>query len=292
MDQALEFSKYQAVGNDFIIIDDREFLFDFKPEHIKLLCDRHYGIGADGLMIVRPSNKADVRMVFYNPDGSIAEMCGNGIRCFAKYLYDKDIIEKKVISIETKAGIKEVELMFSEGITIGARVNMGKISFKAKDIPTTLAAPDEDVVEKTLNLDGAEVIVTCVSVGNPHCVIFVDDYSKISITKIGPAIENHPAFPERTNVEVATIVSSNHIKARVWERGAGATLACGTGAVAIAAAACKRGTCSYPVRVDLPGGHLFVEFDSEKNAYLEGTAEHVFDGILSFEFTETYLSDI
>lgn len=287
----LEFSKYQATGNDFILIDDMESMISLSPEQVRLLCDRHYGIGADGLIIARKSPVADAYMLFYNSDGSIAEMCGNGIRCFAKFLYDQGIVNKKTMSIETKAGIKEVELFFERGNAIGARVKMGKVSFLGKDIPTTLVGPDEEAVEVPLNVDGIELIVTCVSVGNPHCVILVDEVERIKLDKIGPLIENHEAFPNRTNVEFATIVSPNHIKVRVWERGAGATLACGTGAVATAAAACRSGMCSYPVRIDLPGGHLFVEFDDEKNAHLEGVAEHVFNGFLSVEFTQSYLKD-
>lgn len=287
----LEFSKYQATGNDFILIDDMESMISLSPEQVRLLCDRHYGIGADGLIIARKSPVADAYMLFYNSDGSIAEMCGNGIRCFAKFLYDQGIVNKKTMSIETKAGVKEVELFFERGNAIGARVKMGKVSFLGKDIPTTLVGPDEEAVEVPLKVDGIELIVTCVSVGNPHCVVLVDEVERIKLDKIGPLIENHNAFPNRTNVEFATIVSPNHIKVRVWERGAGATLACGTGAVATAAAACRSGMCSYPVRIDLPGGHLFVEFDDEKNAHLEGVAEHVFNGFLSVEFTQSYLKD-
>lgn len=287
----LEFSKYQATGNDFILIDDMESMISLSPEQVRLLCDRHYGIGADGLIIARKSPVADAYMLFYNSDGSIAEMCGNGIRCFAKFLYDQGIVNKKTMSIETKAGVKEVELFFERGNAIGARVKMGKVSFLGKDIPTTLVGPDEEAVEVPLKVDGIELIVTCVSVGNPHCVVLVDEVERIKLDKIGPLIENHNAFPNRTNVEFATIVSPNHIKVRVWERGAGATLACGTGAVATAAAACRSGMCSYPVRIDLPGGHLFVEFDDEKNAHLEGVAEHVFNGFLSVEFTQSYLRD-
>lgn len=287
----LEFSKYQAAGNDFVIINDMEGFLSLTPDEVRLLCDRHYGVGADGLIVARPSRIADAYMLFYNPDGSLAEMCGNGIRCFAKFLYDQQLVNRKNMKIETKAGVKEVELFFERGTPIGAKVNMGKVSFLAKDIPTTLLPEDKEVVEAKLKLNDIELIVTCVSVGNPHCVVFVDEVERIKIDRLGPAIENHEAFPNRTNVEFATVESSNLIKARVWERGAGATLACGTGAVAVAAAACKTGMCSYPVRVDLPGGHLFVEFDSEKNAYLEGVAEHVFNGFLSVEFIQAYMKD-
>jgi diaminopimelate epimerase len=292
MDDMLEFAKYQAAGNDFIIIEDMDGRLDLKPEHVRRLCDRHYGIGSDGLIVARKSDKADAYMLFFNPDGSLAEMCGNGIRCFARFLYERELVEKKKMLIETKAGLKEVELFLDIGNPIGARVNMGPVSFLAKDIPTTLVEPDKEVVEVPLVVNGITLTVTCVSVGNPHCVIFIDDYESVDLRKIGPLIENHPAFPQRTNVELATIVEPHMIRAKVWERGAGATLACGTGAVAIAAAACKTGYCHQPIRIDLPGGHLFVEFDSEKNAYLEGVAEHVFNGFMSIEFTENYLKNI
>lgn len=291
MEEMLEFSKYQAAGNDFIIINDMDGILNLSEAQVKILCDRHYGIGSDGLIIARKAKNADAYMLFYNPDGSIAEMCGNGIRCFAKFLYDHNIVSKKTMHIDTKAGIKEVELFFEKGNAIGARVNMGKVSFKAVDIPTTLVSNDEEAVEVPLKIENLELIVTCVSVGNPHCVIFVDEVDRINLKKIGPLIENHEAFPRKTNVEFATVLSPNHIKARVWERGAGVTLACGTGAVATAAAAVKTGLTEQPVRVDLPGGHLFVEFDSEGNSHLEGVAEHVFNGFLSVEFTENYLKD-
>jgi len=292
MEEMLEFVKYQAAGNDFIIIEDMDNLLDLKPEHVKRLCDRHYGIGSDGLIVARKSSRADAYMLFYNPDGSIAEMCGNGIRCFARFLYESGLVQKKKMVIDTKAGLKEVELFFDKGNPIGARVNMGPVSFVARSIPTTLVDSDKEAVNVPLNVEGHELIVTCVSVGNPHCVVFIDDYEKINLERIGPIIENHPAFPERVNVEFATIVEPHLIKAKVWERGAGATLACGTGAVAVAAAACKTRYCEQPVRIDLPGGHLFVEFDNDGDAYLEGVAEHVFNGFMSVEFTENYLKDV
>lgn len=285
MEELLEFAKYHGAGNDFIIIDDMEGRISLGAEQVALLCDRHFGIGADGVMIARPSSKADAYMLYYNSDGSLAEMCGNGIRCFAKFLFDRNIVLKKKVGIETLAGVKEVELIFDGPEVVGAEVEMGKPSFRAGDVPTTLVDSDSEAVDVNLSLPRGEIIVSCVSVGNPHCVVFVDDVEQAPVEELGPVIENHPAFPEKTNVEFAEIVDSNRIKVRVWERGAGLTLACGTGAVAVAAAACRRGFCSYPVRIDLPGGHLLVEFDDDKNAYLAGPAEHVFNGFLSFEFS-------
>lgn len=291
MEEMLEFSKYQATGNDFILINDMDGVLSFTPEQVRALCDRHYGVGADGLIVARKSAKADAYMLFYNPDGSLAEMCGNGIRCFAKFLYEQEIVKKKKMEIETKAGIKEVELFFDKGDPFAAKVNMGKVSFKAKDIPTLLAEPEKEVIEVPLKLEETEVYVSCVSVGNPHCVIFLDEIDRINLEKLGSKIENHQAFPQRTNVELVTVLSENRLKVRVWERGAGATLACGTGAVASAAVAIKLGLAKSPVRLDLPGGHLFVEFDEEGNAYLEGPTEHVFTGFLSLEFLNEYFKD-
>lgn len=285
MEELLEFAKYHGAGNDFIIIDDMDGRLSLSPAQVSLLCDRHFGIGADGIMIAHPSAKADAFMLYYNSDGSQAEMCGNGIRCFAKFLFDRNIVLKKKVSIDTLAGVKEVELIFDGPEVVGAEVMMGKPSFKAGDIPTTLVDEEDEVVDAELSLPGGDIIVTCVSVGNPHCVVFVDDVEEAPVARLGPVIETHPAFPQKTNVEFAEIVNDNHIKVKVWERGAGLTLACGTGAVATAAAACKRGFCSYPVRVDLPGGHLLVEFDEDRNAYLAGPAEHVFNGFTSFEFS-------
>lgn len=286
MEDMIEFAKYHGAGNDFIIIDDMKGTLSLEPGQIREMCKRHYGIGADGVIVARPSSKADVYMLFFNPDGSVAEMCGNGIRCFAKFLFDRDVINKNRIEVETKAGIKTVELIFDGPTVIGGEVTMGVASFTASDIPTTLTDSQQEVIDVPLKLNKGEVIVTCVSVGNPHCVVFVDSVKDAPVTGLGPVIENHKAFPEKTNVEFVQKMEKDHLQVRVWERGAGETLACGTGAVAAAAAACKMGYCAQPVRVDLPGGHLLVEFDSDLVAHLSGSAEHIFNGFLSYEFEE------
>lgn len=287
----IEFSKYQAAGNDFIIVDDMEGMIDLTPEQVRLLCDRHFGIGADGLILARPSSEADAYMHFYNPDGSLAEMCGNGIRCFARFLYDNSIVEKTLMKIDSLAGVKEVELFFDKDGAVTVEVALGRVSFLAREIPTLLVPPNEEVIGAELKAADQTFKVTCVNVGNPHCVIFVKDVDEIDLEKIGPAIENHDAFPKKTNVEFVQVLSTGHIKVRVWERGAGITLACGTGAVASAAAACRNGFCAATMKVDLPGGRLYVSFDEDFNVILKGGAEHVFNGFLSNEFTERYLSE-
>lgn len=286
MEEMIEFVKAHGLGNDFILIDDLDGTISFSPNQVKLLCDRHYGIGADGLIIARPSSKADAFMLFYNPDGSQAEMCGNGIRCLAKFLYERRVVEKDPMEIETLAGIKQVELVYDGPEVIGARVNMGKPSFIAKDVPTTVVEPNQEAINVVIPLGKGKVKATCLSVGNPHCVVFVDDVEEIPVEKTGLYLSEHQFFPERTNVEFVQIINDNHIKVRVWERGSGETLACGTGAVAAAAASCYHKYCEGPIRVDLPGGRLLVEMGENKNLFMTGTAENVFSGFLSLEFEE------
>lgn len=286
MEEIIEFTKAHGIGNDFIIIDGMDGTISFTAPQIKLLCDRHFGIGADGLIIARPSEKGDAFMLFYNPDGTQAEMCGNGIRCLAKFLYERNIVEKDVMRLETLAGVKRVELIFNGAEVTGARVEMGKPSFKAEDIPTTLREGKEEAIDVELPVGKGKVKVSCVSMGNPHCVVFVDNVEEAPVEEIGSRIETHEAFPERTNVEFVEIRDSSTIKVRVWERGAGETLACGTGACAAAAAACYQRYCLSPVKVDLPGGRLLIDFAADGTIYMTGPAESVYNGFLSLEFEE------
>lgn len=273
---SFEFTKVQGLGNDFIIIEDLEEKFDFKADLIARLCNRRFGIGADGVMIVRLSQKGNFVMLFYNPDGSQAEMCGNGIRCFAKYLYDRKLTDKENITVETLAGLKEVALIFENQEVVGAKVSMGKPSFGPKEIPVLLDS--QEVVNKEVDTGKGKVKLTCLSMGNPHAVLFVDDVFDAPVESLGPAIENLPIFPNRTNVEFAQVLSQGNIKLRVWERGAGETLACGTGACAAAVAACRNGLVERKVKVDLLGGEAEVEWSNEDEVYLIGPAKEVFTG--------------
>jgi diaminopimelate epimerase len=294
MDEMIEFSKMHGIGNDFIVIDDMKGELSFTPPQIRRLCDRHFGVGADGIIIARPSSKADAFMLFYNTDGTQAEMCGNGIRCLAKFLYEQGIVDKNPMKIDTLAGIKEVSLMFDNGEVIGARVDIGTVSFKAGDVPTTVVAADDEAIDVKIPVGKGMVKATCLSVGNPHCVVFVDDVREAPVEKVGQYISTHELFPKRSNVEFVEVVDSNHLKVRVYERGVGETLACGTGAVAAAAAACKQGYCGWPMRVDLPGGTLLVEINTMGKAFLTGPAELVYNGFLSLEFEEEldYFTDL
>lgn len=265
----INFVKMHGLGNDFILIDGREAnleglsLKDLAVEQ----CDRHFGIGADGLLIVLPSEKADYRMRIFNPDGSEPEMCGNGIRCFAKYVYEKDKLKKDVISIETLAGIIVPALIIEKGILIGAEVDMGT---------------PEDLGEVKLQSYAFRKI----SMGNPHAVAFVDDLAKVNLSEVGPKVENDPHFPNRTNVEFVKVINDKEIEVAVWERGAGETLACGTGACAAVVAGVLTKKTKRRVLVHLPGGNLEVEWEEEDNhVALRGPAQKVFEGKYSINLT-------
>lgn len=277
--EGLEFTKAHGTGNDFIIVEDLEGEFDLSPKAIAFLCDRHFGIGADGFLLVKPSEVADYRMVYYNSDGSTAEMCGNGIRCLAKYLYDRGLTSKAKVKIETEAGIKEVELLFDETKVIGGKVEMGTPSFKVEDVPILLKGVDE-AINYPLQTEKGTFYITALSVGNPHCILFVEDVDRTPVHSLGRFIEHLPIFPERTNVEFVQVVSERELKMRVWERGVGETLACGTGACAAATAAIKLQKAKSPVIIKVPGGELVVEW-RDSFIYLAGGAEEVFVGFLN-----------
>jgi len=277
MSKFLEFTKLQGAGNDFIIIEDLKGAINLTSENIRWLCDRHFGIGADGLMLVQsPRNpEADFFMFFYNPDGTVAEMCGNGIRCFAKYLYEHCLTNQKKIKIETLGGVKGVQLIFDGTDVSGAKVDMGKFSFKKDEIPVIFEK--ETVIDEKIRVAGQSFNVTCVSMGNPHCVIFVEEISRAPVNTIGPKIEKLKMFSKKTNVEFAQVIKESEIKLRVWERGAGETLACGTGACATVAAANKLGLTGKRVLVRLPGGDLEIEILND-SILMTGPAQEIFTG--------------
>ncbi|CBN54694.1 MULTISPECIES: diaminopimelate epimerase [Kamptonema] len=275
---AIEFTKYHGLGNDFILIDNRH---QSEPiltlQQAEELCDRHFGIGGDGVIFALPGqNGTDYTMRIYNSDGSEAEMCGNGIRCLAKFIADLEGVNAKTqYRIDTLAGVMTPELLADGQV----KVDMGIPRLLAAEIPTTLESPDRKVVELPLEVAGQSWLVTCVSMGNPHCITFVEDVSAIALETIGPLFEHHAVFPQRTNTEFIQIIRRDYVKMRVWERGAGVTLACGTGACASVVAGVLAGKCDRIAAVELPGGILQIEWSQvDQRLYMTGPAVQVFAG--------------
>lgn len=278
----IEFTKYHGLGNDFILIDNRQSREPLlTSEQAVQFCDRHFGIGADGVIFALPAETpgADYKMRIFNSDGSEPEMCGNGIRCLARFLADLKAPSNSLAKyqIETLAGIITPELQPDGQVT----VDMGSPRLTAAEIPTTLVAGDLKAIDRTLEVAGQTWSVTCVSMGNPHCITFVDDVAKISLETIGPEFEHHPAFPQRINTEFIQVVAPDYLKMRVWERGAGITLACGTGACASLVAGVLTGRCDRKATIELPGGPLVIEWSQlNQKIYMTGPAERVFTGQL------------
>lgn len=271
------FTKWQACGNDFIIINETENENIFDKETIISLCDRHFGIGADGVIYVLSSKCADFRMRIFNSDGSEAEMCGNGIRCFAKFVFEEKLIKTTTFSVETGAGILFPEILEDGNV----RVDMGVPVLSARDIPT-IGFSKNVLINVLLNVDSINKSykVNCVSMGNPHCVIFVDNFEGINLRKEGSAIENHKYFPQKTNVEFVQKLSSTSLRMKVWERGTGITLACGTGSCAVVVAASLNNLIKNEADVILDGGklHIFWDKDLSKHVFMTGPAKKVFEG--------------
>lgn len=274
----IEFSKYHGLGNDFILIDNRAASEpSLTREQAAQWCDRHFGIGADGVIFALPGQDGtDYTMRIYNSDGSEPEMCGNGIRCLARFLADLEgTTDTRSYRIHTLAGVITPKLEADGLVT----VDMGEPRLLAAEIPTTLTAPDQKVIDQTLEVVGQSWQVTCVSMGNPHCITFVDDVAAIPLAQIGPQFEHHAVFPKRTNTEFIQVVRPDYLKMRVWERGAGITLACGTGACASLVAAVLVGKSDRKATVELPGGPLQIEWSAADNRlYMTGPAEKVFAG--------------
>ena len=271
------FAKYHGLGNDFILIDNRSSSEPLvTPEQAVLLCDRHFGIGADGVIFALPGQEGtDYTMRIFNSDGSEPEMCGNGIRCLAQFVAELEGNKSQAeYRIHTLAGVITPQII-SDG---QVKVNMGMPKLLASEIPTTLS-PDEKVIAQPLEVAGQSWSVTCVSMGNPHCITFVEDVASVSLEIIGPQFEHNPAFPQRTNTEFIQVVRRDYLKMRVWERGAGATLACGTGACAALVAGVLTGKCDRTATVELPGGCLTIEWPSvDQRLYMTGPAQRVFTG--------------
>ncbi|MBI5847501.1 MAG: diaminopimelate epimerase [Nitrospirae bacterium] len=273
----LPFVKMHGIGNDFVVIDCRDKAVSDQLSDIsdisRRLCDRRFGIGADQILLLQDSITADFRMSIYNADGSEVEMCGNGIRCFAKYIWDRHLSSKQVLEIETPSGIIRPE---KAGDMV--RVDMGRPELEGRKIPVNL---DGIVKDYPLEVDDREFAITCVSMGNPHAVIVVDDADTFDVKRYGPQIETHALFPRKTNVEFIQVIDRQTIKMRVWERGSGETLACGTGASAVAVAANMKEIIDKKVTIKLPGGDLVIELHENGHVYMTGPAEEVFTGTIN-----------
>ena len=273
----MKFTKMHGISNDYIYINGAtEKIYNPSDVAIKL-SDRHTGIGSDGIVMILPSKTCDFRMRMFNSDGSEAEMCGNASRCVGKYVYDKGLTKKTKVSLETLAGKKILNLHVVDGKVDTVTVDMGEPILRGVDIPTIFDLPT--VVSQPIVVSGKKILTTCVSMGNPHSVVYVDDVDSLDLEKIGPSYECHPAFPHKTNTEFVEIISRNEVKMRVWERGAGETMACGTGACAVAVASVLNGFTDRDVCVKLRGGDLQIKWDDDDNhVYMTGPATTVYEG--------------
>ena len=273
----MRFTKMQGLGNDYVYVNCFRENVENPSEMAIKVSDRHFGIGSDGLILIKPSEVADFRMDMYNADGSQAEMCGNGIRCVAKYVYDYGLTDQTEISVETLAGIKYLKLQIADGKVSRITVNMGQPELVPDKIP--VQADGDRVVDEPIVVNGVTYKMTCVSMGNPHCIVFVDDTADFPLEEIGPMFENHERFPKRVNTEFIQILNRNEVNMRVWERGSGETLACGTGACASAVACVLNGLTEDEITLHLLGGDLSVRWDQDENlVYMTGPATVVFDG--------------
>ncbi|HJA99656.1 MAG TPA: diaminopimelate epimerase [Candidatus Mediterraneibacter merdavium] len=274
----MKFTKMQGLGNDYVYVNCFQEKIEDPSELARKISDRHFGVGSDGLIMINPSDKADFEMEMYNADGSRGEMCGNGIRCVAKYVYDYGLTDKKSISVETLGGIKYLDLTVEDGKVKLVKVDMGRPELEPSKVP--VIAEGSSVVDAPIMVDGKEYRMTCISMGNPHAVVFVDcDVRELPLEEIGPKFENHERFPKRVNTEFVRVLDRHTAEMRVWERGSGETLACGTGACAVAAACALNGHTEDEVTVKLLGGDLHIRWDRENDTvYMTGPAEVVFDG--------------
>lgn len=273
----MKFTKMQGLGNDYVYVNCLKETVVHPSEMAIRVSDRHFGIGADGLILIRPSVKADFEMEMYNADGSRGEMCGNGIRCVAKYVYDYGLTDKTRISVDTLGGVKELELTVEEGKVKLVKVDMGKPVLEPPRIPIVTEA--DVVINQPIQVNGLEYRMTGVSMGNPHAVVFLEDIKSLDIEKTGPLFEHHVCFPKRINTEFVRVVDRHTVEMRVWERGSGETLACGTGACAVTVACVLNGLTEEEITVKLLGGDLQIQWDRENDTvYMTGPAEIVFEG--------------
>ncbi|MTK52198.1 diaminopimelate epimerase [Paludibacter sp.] len=273
----MKFTKMQGAGNDYVYVNGFVEQIEDPATLATAISDRHFGIGSDGLVLILPSETCDFRMRMFNSDGSESEMCGNATRCIGKFVYDKGLTDKTELTLETLAGVKHLTLNIENGKVNSVRVDMGEPILAPKLIPINL--DETSVINYPIALESRKVNITAVSMGNPHAVIFMDSLEELDIQKSGPKVEHHPLFPRRTNTEFAQVISPTHIKMRVWERGAGETLACGTGACATAVAAVLNGKTERKVTLELLGGNLEIEWsEADNHVYMTGPAVTVFEG--------------
>lgn len=276
------FIKSHALGNDYIVVDPKALSFPLTTRAIRLICDRHLGVGSDGILAPAPSEKADFGLRIYNPDGSEAEKSGNGLRIFARYLHDHGLTAKTRFTVDTPGGIVEVVLHLRDRAVDRITVEMGPATFRSERIPVT--GPPRDVVDETIELDGQRLAITAVSVGNPHCVVFVPDLARVDLHRLGPLLERHPLFPNRTNVQFAQVHSRSRVAARIWERGAGETLASGSSACAVAAAAVRKALVDRSLTIAMDGGDLDITVSADWAIRMTGPATEVYTGRLSERF--------
>ncbi len=281
MKDQITFTKMQGAGNDYVYISafENEIPQSDKPELARRVSDRHFGIGSDGLIFINPSEKADFEMEMYNADGSRSEMCGNGIRCVARYVHDHGLTQKTAFTVESGGALHDLELHMRDGKVDAVTVDMGAPILETEKIPVLLQP--SPAVSVPLKVGGKTYEVTCVSMGNPHCVVFTDDVEQLPLEKLGPLFEHHPAFPKRINTEFVQLLGSDTVRMRVWERGAGETMACGTGCCATAAACVLNGLTGPEVKVIVNGGEIFIRWDRDRDViYMTGPAEEVFSGTI------------
>ena len=274
----MKFTKMQGLGNDYVYVNCFKEKIADPSALAEKISDRHFGVGSDGLIMINPSDKADFEMEMYNADGSRGEMCGNGIRCVAKYVYDYGLTDKTSISVETLGGIKYLDLTVEDGKVSLVKVDMGRPELEPSRIP--VVAEGDRAVDEPITVDGKEYRMTCVSMGNPHAVVYVDcDVKELPLEEIGPGFEHHERFPKRVNTEFVRVLDRKTVEMRVWERGSGETLACGTGACAVAVSSALNGLTEDEVTVKLLGGDLRIQWDRERDTvYMTGPAAVVFDG--------------
>ena len=273
----MKFTKMHGCGNDYVYVNGFTEKVADKPKAVVALSDRHFGIGSDGVIFINPSQQADFEMEMYNADGTRAEMCGNGIRCVGKYVYDHGMTDKTSITVESFGKVKYLDLTVENGKVVKVKVNMGKPELTAKDVP--VVSIHEQVIDEEIIVKEKSYRMTCVSMGNPHAVVFMDDVEHLAIEEIGPCFENHERFPNRTNTEFVQVIDDSHVKMRVWERGTGETLACGTGCCATAVACVLNHRTGAHVTVQVLGGEIEIYWDQKENlVYMTGPAVTVFEG--------------
>lgn len=273
----MKFTKMHGCGNDYVYVNGFTEKVADKPKAVVALSDRHFGIGSDGVIFINPSQQADFEMEMYNADGTRAEMCGNGIRCVGKYVYDHGMTDKTSITVESFGKVKYLDLTVENGKVVKVKVNMGKPELTAKDVP--VVSVHEQVIDEEIIVKGKSYRMTCVSMGNPHAVVFMDDVEHLAIEEIGPYFENHERFPNRTNTEFVQVIDDSHVKMRVWERGTGETLACGTGCCATVVACVLNHLTGAHVTVQVLGGEIEIYWDQKENlVYMTGPAVTVFEG--------------